>query len=124
MRALPRALALPAFAALYLGVVWRWGFVPALLWAYLGLSAVALATYAADKSAAVAGRWRTPERTLHTLSLAGGWPGALLAQQLLRHKTSKPGFMAVFWCTVLLNVLGFVGWHALGQPGLGLLALR
>lgn len=115
---LQRALALPAFAVLYLGLVWRWGFTPAVLWAYLALSALAFLAYAVDKSAAIAGRWRTTEKTLHWLSLAGGWPGALLAQQLLRHKTSKPGFVAVFWGTVLLNVLALVAWHALGQPAL------
>jgi uncharacterized membrane protein YsdA (DUF1294 family) len=46
------------------------------------------------------------------LALAGGWPGALLAQQLLRHKTSKPGFIAMFWFTVLINVVVFVAWHS------------
>ena len=51
-------------------------------------------------------------QTIHFFSLAGGWPGALLAQQLLRHKTSKPSFVGVFWITVALNVAAFVGWHA------------
>ena len=68
--------------------------------------------YALDKSAAKAGRWRVAEKTLHLLALAGGWPGALLAQQLLRHKTSKPGFIAMFWFTVLVNVAAFVAWHS------------
>lgn len=35
------------------------------------------------------GRWRTPENTLHVAELLGGWPGALVAQQLFRHKTRK-----------------------------------
>jgi uncharacterized membrane protein YsdA (DUF1294 family) len=77
--------------------------------------------YAIDKSAAVSGRWRTPEQTLHLFSLAGGWPGALLAQQVLRHKTSKESFIAAFWLTVLLNAAAFVAWHAgllpLPRPG-------
>lgn len=93
-------------------VAWRWGFRPLVLLAYLGLSLAAFMAYAFDKSSAIAKRWRTPEQTLHLLSLAGGWPGALLAQQLLRHKTSKPGFVGVFWITVALNVAAFVGWHA------------
>ena len=37
-------------------------------------------TYALDKSAARQNACRTPERTLHFLALAGGWPGALLAR--------------------------------------------
>ena len=46
-----------------------------------------------------------------------GWPGALLAQQVLRHKTSKTSFIAVFWLTILVNVVGFVALHA-GVDGL------
>ena len=87
-------------------------FRPLVLFAVLGLSLAAFMAYAFDKSAAVSGRWRTAENTLHLFALAGGWPGALLAQQLLRHKTSKPGFVGVFWITVALNVAVFVGWHA------------
>jgi uncharacterized membrane protein YsdA (DUF1294 family) len=45
--------------------------------------------------------------------LLGGWPGALLAQDLFRHKTSKTVFQAMFWCTVLLNCGGLAWWlHA------------
>jgi uncharacterized membrane protein YsdA (DUF1294 family) len=40
---------------------------------------------------------------LHLIALAGGWPGALLAQKVLRHKSSKQSFQVVFWVTVLLN---------------------
>ena len=61
-----------------------------------------------DKAAAQAGRWRTSEATLHLLALAGGWPGALLAQHWLRHKSAKRAFRAVFWVTVVLNVTGLV----------------
>ena len=77
-----------------------------LVWWYLGLSATSLAIYALDKSAARKSGQRTPENTLHFLSLLGGWPGALYAQQLLRHKSSKASFRAVFWVTVVLNFAG------------------
>ena len=50
-------------------------------------------------------RPRVSENTLHMLSLAGGWPGALLAQRYLRHKTIKEPFQRVYWITVLLNVI-------------------
>jgi uncharacterized membrane protein YsdA (DUF1294 family)/cold shock CspA family protein len=109
---LPRLLVIPVFAAIYGYVAWHWGFRLPLLLAYLGLSLAAFLLYAFDKSAAVSGRWRTAENTLHLFALAGGWPGALLAQQVLRHKTSKPGFVSVFWITVVLHVAAFVGWHA------------
>jgi uncharacterized membrane protein YsdA (DUF1294 family) len=72
--------------------------------AYLGLSVVCFAVYANDKDAARRGRRRTPERTLLALALVGGWPGALLAQRRLRHKTSKATFQRVFWLAVALNV--------------------
>ena len=73
---------------------------------YLGASTVTFFVYALDKSAAKNNRWRTPEKTLHLLGLIGGWPGALAAQKLLRHKTSKRTFQAVFWSTVLVNCAG------------------
>ena len=105
--------AIPAFLIVYVvfATVWK---VP--LWIaglYLALSAAAFIAYAVDKSAAANGSWRTPESTLHVLALAGGWPGALLAQQFLRHKTTKQEFRQVFWATVLLNIVGFV---ALASP--------
>lgn len=76
--------------------------VPVLL-LYVLLSGATFLVYAFDKSAAANGGWRTPENTLHLLSLAGGWPGALVAQDRLRHKSRKQPFRAVFWSTVLLN---------------------
>jgi len=64
--------------------------------------------YAKDKSAAKQGARRTPENTLHLFSLFGGWPGALIAQQKLRHKSKKQPFRVVFWLTVLLNCAGLL----------------
>lgn len=109
---LPRALAIPIFIGIYIYVVMRWGFSPPVLLIYLGLSIFAFLIYAFDKSAAMSRRWRTSEDTLLLISLAGGWPGALLAQQLMRHKTIKQSFINSFWITVLLNVGAFVIWHA------------
>jgi uncharacterized membrane protein YsdA (DUF1294 family)/cold shock CspA family protein len=70
---------------------------------YAGASLIAFLAYAIDKSAAIHNRWRTSESTLHLISLAGGWPGALLAQRLLRHKSRKEEFRRVYWATVVLN---------------------
>lgn len=76
---------------------------------YVVVSLVTLMAYARDKSAARKGHWRTPESTLHLLALMGGWPGALVAQQLLRHKSSKQPFRQVFWISVVLNTVA-LGW--------------
>ncbi|MCU7848510.1 MAG: cold shock and DUF1294 domain-containing protein [Candidatus Thiodiazotropha sp. (ex Lucinoma kastoroae)] len=76
---------------------------PLILAVYLILSLLTFIVYAVDKSAAKEGAWRTPESTLHLLSLAGGWPGAVVAQQKLRHKSKKQSFRTIFWVTVLLN---------------------
>lgn len=77
---------------------------PLILWAYLLISLITFFVYAFDKTAAKKGAWRTQESTLHLLSLFGGWPGALIAQEKLRHKSKKQSFRFVFWMTVLLNV--------------------
>ena len=84
---------------------------PSTLWiaaAYAGMSLLTFIIYAIDKAAARAQRRRTPESTLHLLALAGGWPGALLAQKWLRHKSVKQPFRTVFWLTVVINVAGLV----------------
>ena len=72
-------------------------------WFYLAASLAAFLAYALDKSAARSDQWRTKESTLHLIGLAGGWPGALAAQRLLRHKSRKQSFQIVFWATVILN---------------------
>lgn len=74
-----------------------------LLAGYGLLSAVAFLAYRADKSAAQRGRWRTPESTLHAIDLVGGWPGALVARRVFRHKMTKQPFRTIFWVTVLVN---------------------
>ncbi len=48
---------------------------------------------------------------MHILSLAGGWPGALMAQNILRHKSSKDSFRYVFAITVVVNLAGLFWLH-------------
>lgn len=109
---LARLLAIPAFIVIYYYVASRWPVQPVVIAIYVLASLVAFLAYALDKSAAIQKRWRTSEGTLLLFGLACGWPGALLAQQFLRHKTAKTDFVAAFWLTVLLNVGGFVALHA------------
>jgi len=101
------------FAGLFLiaaGVLVLTGRVPPIvLFAYLGLSAFTFGLYASDKSAATEGRWRIKENTLQLFALLGGWPGGLVAQQLLRHKSKKQEFQFVFWLAVAVNI-GVLGW--------------
>ena len=105
-------LAIPAFAVIYGVVAVKWGVPAVTAGIYLLASIVCFLAYALDKASAIRGGWRTSEQTLHLLGLACGWPGGLMAQQLLRHKSSKPSFRAEFWFTVALNVAGFVAWHS------------
>ncbi|WEO76393.1 DUF1294 domain-containing protein [Cryobacterium sp. SO2] len=103
MRYLPVLL----FVIGYLVVTALW---PIPLWVaglYLVASIVCFVVYAVDKSAARGDRRRVPEKTLLGLGLIGGWPGAIVAQQTLRHKTQKVSFRRAFWATVVVNLVVF-----------------
>ena len=80
------------------------------------VSLVTFALYGLDKRAARRGAWRTAEAHLHFFELFGGWPGALLAQRLFRHKTRKASFRAVFVLTIIAN-LAALGWLLYAQSG-------
>ncbi len=102
---LPRAW-MGLAALLVIAAAWWLKWLPG--WTALtvaGMSVVTLLAYLHDKAAAQADRRRTPEKTLHLLALCGGWPGALIAQQVFQHKRSKPSFLLLFWVTVALNII-------------------
>ena len=109
-------LAIPSFIAIYVALALTRGVSVWFAVAYLVLSIVCLFAYAFDKAAAESGRWRTSEQSLLLLGLAGGWPGGLVAQQLLRHKSSKASFRMAFWGTVVVNVGAFVTFHLYFMP--------
>lgn len=67
------------------------------------VSGLTFALYGYDKRQARNNGQRTPEKVLHALELAGGWPGALLAQQVFRHKTRKVSYQALFWLIVAVH---------------------
>ncbi|RYX98280.1 MAG: DUF1294 domain-containing protein [Comamonadaceae bacterium] len=74
------------------------------------LSLATFMAYWVDKHAAQSGKWRTAESTLHLFALAGGWPGAWAAQQILRHKSRKQPFRQVFVATAVLNCALLAAW--------------
>ncbi len=104
------AYAIAGVFMLFLGLVVVTGYLPVpVMFYYWVLGAMTYLAYYFDKSAALAGHWRTRESTLHFLSLIGGWPGALIAQTAFRHKTRKQPFRAIFWSTVMMNSLLLTG---------------
>lgn len=86
-----------------------WLAVSVLVGLYLVCSSIAYGVYAWDKRAAQQQVRRVPEKWLHSLALAGGWPGAFLAQRRLRHKNRKISFQIVFWLTVIANCILLAG---------------
>jgi uncharacterized membrane protein YsdA (DUF1294 family)/cold shock CspA family protein len=99
-----------AYAATLAWAVWQrhlpWWVMPAAF----TVNALAFFAYWLDKDAAEHKRWRIAENTLHLWSLAGGWAGAWFAQQLLRHKSSKASFRAVYALTVMAHCGALAAW--------------
>lgn len=91
-------LILPVWGAASAPVVWWWPLLQA-----FALSVATFRLYAYDKRQAMKGGWRVPETSLHLAEIAGGWPGAFLAQRRFRHKSSKGAYLAIFWCVILLH---------------------
>lgn len=75
---------------------------------YLVMSVVSFLTHRRDKRESMrkSGRpRRVPENTLHLQEIFGGWPGALLAQRIYRHKTLKLDYQYEFWLIVGIHLL-------------------
>lgn len=79
---------------------------------HLVLAAVTFLAYGHDKRRAIQGGQRVPEARLHLLELLGGWPGALAAQRLLRHKSRKLSYRVVLWGIVTLHAVAWLTWGA------------
>ena len=76
-----------------------------LIGALAGINLATILLYGYDKAVAGGTRRRIPENVLHLLAIAGGSPGALLAQVLFRHKTVKVSFRRVYWLIVILQLV-------------------
>ena len=85
----------------------------------LGLiNLIAFTAHARDKRAAIRGAERTPESRLHLWELLGGWPGALLAMTLFRHKLRKFSYLLVLGVIILawaVGISGLAGWMPTGE---------
>ncbi|MNE26422.1 hypothetical protein D3C80_1197850 [compost metagenome] len=79
------------------------------------MSLISLLLYWQDKQQARTQAWRTPENVLHASELCGGWPGALVAQQLFRHKTRKVSYQLMYWGIVLLHQVFWLDYLFLGR---------
>jgi uncharacterized membrane protein YsdA (DUF1294 family)/cold shock CspA family protein len=89
-----------------------------LLYAAMGAGSALL--YRFDKLYAMEGRYRVSETNLHVVDLCCGIIGGLAAQEVYRHKTVKPRFVATTWAIALIHVLGLAalafGWLGLILP--------
>ena len=93
-----------------------------LFYTYVSMSLVSFLLYGLDKWLAKKEAYRIPEKKLHLCNLLGGWPGALMAQQIFRHKTQKTSFRIVFWFSSGFNLLILILlFTALGEKLLNLI---
>ena len=76
---------------------------PLVTWVLL-INVLTMVMYGADKMAARKGMRRVPEATLLVFGVTGGWPGAILGQQLFRHKTQKQPFKTYFFISVIVSI--------------------
>ncbi|MEG2042445.1 MAG: DUF1294 domain-containing protein [Hafnia sp.] len=76
---------------------------PVALWLLLA-NILTLVIYGVDKMAARKAWRRVPEATLLAFGAVGGWGGAIVGQQLFRHKTQKQPFKTYFIISVIVNV--------------------
>ncbi|EBW3892293.1 DUF1294 domain-containing protein [Salmonella enterica subsp. enterica] len=77
---------------------------PVAMW-FLLANVLTLAIYGIDKTAARKTWSRVPESTLLVFGVVGGWPGAIVGQQLFRHKTQKQPFKTYFIVSVIVSIL-------------------
>lgn len=88
------------------------------IYTLMGLASALL--YRFDKLYALNDRWRVSEANLHVVDFCFGIIGGLIAQEIYRHKTVKPRFVAVTWALALIHVLGLamlaLGWVSIALP--------
>ncbi|QDZ12232.1 DUF1294 domain-containing protein [Devosia ginsengisoli] len=89
-----------------------------LLYAAMGAGSALL--YRFDKLYALTGKYRVSENNLHVVDMAFGIIGGLAAQEVYRHKTVKPRFVATTWAIALVHTLALAaltfGWFGVLLP--------
>lgn len=75
---------------------------------FLTLSSLSFLVFGWDKSQATRDGRRVPEVNLILLTVAGGWPGGLLARHFFQHKTRKQPFRFGFWLFTVLSIAVFI----------------
>ncbi|WGV98391.1 DUF1294 domain-containing protein [Vibrio sp. YMD68] len=103
------------FITVVCSAVWLIYYPPIVLLHYVFLSSATYLVYLYDRGAEVENRTRIPELVLHTLSFIGGWPGAVLAQTLLRYQSSEESYRYRFWCAISANIMLFA--YTFSAPG-------
>jgi uncharacterized membrane protein YsdA (DUF1294 family)/cold shock CspA family protein len=87
---------------------------------YALMGAASALLYRFDKFYALSGRWRVSELNLHVVDFCFGIIGGLAAQEVYRHKTVKPRFVATTWAIALVHVIGLaalaLGWVSVALP--------
>lgn len=72
---------------------------------FAAINAVTFFMFWLDKRRSRAGAWRIPEIKLLCLAMLGGSLGALLAQQIFRHKTTKQPFRGWLIAIALFHIV-------------------
>jgi uncharacterized membrane protein YsdA (DUF1294 family) len=62
---------------------------------FIGINILTFTIFGFDKLCAIKNKRRISEKNLHTVSLFGGFIGALFAMILFRHKIKKPKFILI-----------------------------
>ncbi len=87
-------------------ILWAIGTRNAPVWLgllYAGMGLASALQYRFDKIYALTNRWRVSETNLHIVDFSFGIIGGLSAQELYRHKTVKPRFVATTWAIALFH---------------------
>lgn len=79
---------------------------------YLLGSIAAFCQYWLDREAEANGKKRIRTLSFHVVAALGGWPGALLAQKMLKHRNGHSIFNGFVWMSIALNLcLVYVAFH-------------
>ena len=102
------------FASMVVGSIYVLNY-PVIVIDYLVLiSGFTYLLYAVDKSISAREDWQVPEVLFHLFCLAGGWPGAILAQSFLRYKPTSVSYTPIFWTMLVANITLFA-WSLTGE---------